>query len=144
MAGSFLKVNTVGTKPVSKALNQLLKNVSDISQAQRDIGEYLIETTQQRFVDQQAPDGSPWDPVSPKTLAKKRRSDRVLTESGTLADTLSYQLKGNTLLFGSNLEYAATHQFGREEDGITAREFLGIAPFEAIEILDILQTHLVG
>jgi len=46
-------------------------------------------------------------------------------------------------MLGSNLEYAATHQFGREADGIPARPFLGVALFEKVEILDILREHLL-
>jgi len=142
MAGSFVSVDVVGQKQIAQALNRLLKQGSDLEPAFRDIGEYLLESTQQRFVDQQAPDGEPWEPLSPKTLAKKKRQDRILTETGTLADTLNYQIGANQLMLGSNMEYAATHQFGREADGIPARPFLGIAPFEQVEILDILRDHL--
>ncbi len=144
MAGSFISVDVLGTSTVAKELNKLIQQSSNLDPAFRDIGEYLLESTQQRFVDQQAPDGEPWEPLSPKTLAKKKRQDRVLTETGTLADTLNYQLGANQLQFGSNMEYAATHQFGREADGIVARPFLGIAPFEQKEILAILQDHLMN
>ncbi|MDO6488238.1 phage virion morphogenesis protein [Colwellia sp. 6_MG-2023] len=142
MAGSFISVDVVGQKQIGQALNRLLKQGSDLEPALRDIGEYLLESTQQRFIDQQAPNGEPWDPLSPKTLAKKKRQDRVLTETGTLVDTLHYQLGVNQLTLGSNMEYAATHQFGRESDGIPARPFLGIAVFERVEILAILRDHL--
>jgi len=143
MAGSFISVDVRGQKQIANALNHLLKQGSDLEPAFREIGEYLLESTQQRFIDQQAPDGEPWEPLSPKTLAKKKRQDRVLTETGTLADTLNYKIGANQLMLGSNLEYAATHQFGREADGIPARPFLGIAPFERKEILVILQDHLL-
>jgi len=144
MAGAFIEVSVVGASAIANALNQLLQQSGNLNPALADIGEYLLDSTQQRFVDQQAPDGTPWDPVSPKTLKKKKRKDRVLTETGTLADTLNYQLGANQLMLGSNLEYAATHQFGREADGIPARPFLGIAPFEQTEILAILQDHLLS
>jgi len=144
MAGAFIEVSVVGASAIANALNQLLQQSGNLNPALADIGEYLLDSTQQRFVDQQAPDGTPWDPVSPKTLKKKKRKDRVLTETGTLADTLNYQLGANQLMLGSNLEYAATHQFGREADGMPARPFLGIAPFEQTEILAILQDHLLS
>lgn len=144
MAGSFISVDVIGQKQVAQALNRLLKQGSNLDPVFRDIGEYLLESTQQRFIDQQAPDGEPWEPLSPKTLKKKKRQDRVLTETGTLVDTLNYQLGVNQLKFGSNREYAATHQFGREADGIPARPFLGVAPFERNEILEILQDHLLS
>jgi len=144
MAGSFINVDVLGANQVTTALNKLLKQSDNLEPAFRDIGEYLLESTQQRFIDQQAPDGTPWEPLSPNTLRHKKRPDRVLTETGTLADTLNYQLGANQLMLGSNMEYAATHQFGREGDGIPARPFLGIAPFEHKEILTILQDHLMS
>ncbi len=142
MAGSFISIDVRGQAQIAKALNRLLKQGSDLAPAFRDIGEYWLESTQQRFVDMQAPDGTPWESLAPETLTRKTRTDKILTESGTLADTLNYQLGNNQLMLGSNLEYAATHQFGRDEAGIPARPFLGVAPFEQIEILDILRDHL--
>ncbi|WP_278385111.1 phage virion morphogenesis protein, partial [Alteromonas mediterranea] len=55
------------------------------------------------------------------------------------------QITGRTLTFGSNQEYAATHQFGREEDGIPARPFLGLTtgPWsDEDKIIELLQGHL--
>jgi len=140
MAGSFIQVEFRGLKSLTKAINKLLKQGQNLEPALREVGEYLVESTQQRFVDMQAPDGSPWEPLELATIAKKKRPERILTESGTLADTLSYQLETDALLIGSNMEYAATHQFGRDE--IPARPFLGIAPFERDEVLNILHDHL--
>lgn len=142
MAGSFVSIDVRGQKQIAQALNRLLQQGGDLEPAFREIGEFMLETTQQRFDDMQAPDGEPWEPLSPTTLKNKKRTDKILTESGTLADTLNYQLGNNQLMFGSNMEYAATHQFGREADGIPARPFLGVAPFEKTEILDILRSHL--
>lgn len=64
--------------------------------------------------------------MAAETLARKKGEDRILQEQGTLRDILSYEATASELLFGSNLEYAARHQFGREEDGIEARPFIGI------------------
>ncbi len=103
----------------------------------------------------QAPDGTPWEPLSGTTLeikaAKGVRLDRILTDSGTLADTLHYQISSDTLSLGSNQEYAAMQQLG----GITApnsmipsveipaREFLGIAPFEKDEVEAMVGDYLI-
>jgi phage virion morphogenesis protein len=143
MAGGFVSVDVIGTKSIANALNRLLRQSSDLSPALREIGEQVLESTQQRFTEMVSPAGEAWDPLSPNTLAKKKRPDRILTETGTLADTLNYQLGANQVMIGSNLDYAATHQFGREADGIPARPFLGLAPFERVEILEILQAHLI-
>ena len=150
MAGTHIKVEAKGRTAITKALNNLLKQSGDLTPVLGEIGEYLLESTQQRFIDQQAPNGSPWAELSSTTLERKQRTDRILTESGTLADSLHYQLGRNQLALGSNEEYAAMHQFGgttspqsmMPNQEIVAREFLGIAPFERKEIINILQYHL--
>ena len=154
MAGASIKVSVRGERTIAKALNSLLKQGHNLAPVLGDIGEYLLPSTQQRFVDMQAPDGSPWAELSGTTIemkvAKGARLDRILTESGTLADTLHYQISADTLSLGSNQEYAAIQQFG----GITAansmipgveipaREFLGMAPFEKDEVEAIVAGYL--
>ena len=142
MAGTYIQVETIGLNQISKALNQLIKNGQDLQPALKEIGEYLLESTQRRFIDQQAPDGKPWAPLSPDTIRYKKRPDRILTESGSLADTLRYQVSKTSMQLGTHLEYGATHQFGRDEANIEARPFLGIAPFEREEVLKIVEGHL--
>ncbi|NKF51370.1 phage virion morphogenesis protein [Shewanella sp. WXL01] len=150
MAGTFIKVEVKGGTIAEAAFARLARQADNLSPALADVGEFLVESTQQRFVDQQAPDGTPWPELSSVTLERKKRGDRILTESGTLADTIHYQLFGDLLQVGSNQEYAAIHQFG----GVTSaksmfgsqempqREFLGIAPFEEQEVADIITAHL--
>jgi phage virion morphogenesis protein len=150
MAGTHIKVEAKGRTAITKALNDLLKQSGNLTPALGDIGEYLLESTQQRFIDQQAPDGSPWAELSSTTLERKQRTDRILTESGTLADSLHYQLGRNQLALGSNEEYAAMHQFGgitspqsmMPNQEIVAREFLGLAPFEYNHVVDIVAAYL--
>ena len=150
MAGTHIKVEAKGRTAITKALNNLLKQSGNLTPALGDIGEYLLESTQQRFIDQQAPDGSPWAELSSTTLERKQRTDRILTESGTLADSLHYQLGRNQLALGSNEEYAAMQHFGgitspqsmMPNQVIPARPFLGIALFERNMIIEILEKHL--
>ena len=151
MAGTYIAVELKGIKQLDKVLRALVHQGQDMSALYQDIGEYLLQTHQQRFVDQQAPDGTPWEPLSSTTLARKHRTDRILTEEGTLADTLHYQLNGNGLAFGSNQEYAAMQHFGGTtspfsmfpNQDIQARPFLGIAPFEQDYIIDLVESYLV-
>lgn len=151
MAGSSIKITTQGDRAISEVLQQLLEQSQDLTPALNDIGEYLLETHQQRFIEQQTPDGTPWEPLSPTTLARKRRGDRILTEEGNLANNLRYQLTNDGLEFGSNEEYAAMHQFGgttspfsmMPNQEIPAREFLGIADEDEQQILRILSAFLV-
>jgi phage virion morphogenesis protein len=146
MAGSFIQVNVTGTKQLTALLNKFIQQGQNLEPAFREIGEYLIESHQERFRLEVAPDGELWEPLNPNTIAKKG-NDRILRDSGTLADTLAYQISGDQLEFGTNREYAATHQFGREADGIPARPFLGLSTGlfnDGDEIIAILQSHLLS
>lgn len=141
MAGTKFSIEPYGLKGTAQQIEKLVANgTSEL--ALREVGEYLLESTQQRFIEMQAPDGTPWEPLAIETLRNKKRPDRILTEEGNLADLLSYQLNSNELLLGSNLEYAATHQFGR--DDIPERPFLGLATFERKEVIAIIQDHILN
>lgn len=145
MAGSFIKVELTNEKPLINLLESYIKQGQSLEPALASIGEYLIESHQERFKLEVAPDGTPWEPLSPKTVKQKGGDDRILQDSETMRDQLAYQLGSDELSFGSNLEYAATHQFGREADGIDARPFIGLATGQwndADEIILILKDHL--
>jgi len=145
MSGSFVSIDVLGEANIAKALNRLLAQGDDLSPAFRDIGEHLLESTQNRMSKELSPDGKAWEPLSIHTIEQKDlsgQSDKILRGYGTLADTLAYQLSANQLMFGSNMEYAATHQFGREKANIPAREFLGVSADDEIEIMEILRSHL--
>ena len=145
MVGVNLAAQLSGVSELIDTLNQLMNKTRDLQPALSQVGEYLLESHQSRFQLEVAPDGTPWAPLSPDTLARKKGEDRILQDQGTLRDTLSYEATASELLFGSNLEYAATHQFGREEDGIEARPFIGITdgPWQdSVEILGILRDYL--
>jgi phage virion morphogenesis protein len=145
MAGNFISVELTGEKRLIKVLDKFIKQGQSLEPAFAEIGEYLLESHQERFKLEVAPDGTPWEPLAPKTLRKKD-DDRILQQSGTMRDTLAYQISGDQLTFGTNMIYGATHQFGREADGIPARPFIGLATGQwndEDEILDILKSHLL-
>ena len=146
MAGSFITVRAYGSGEVNRMLGRLIHAGQNLEPAFAEIGEYLIESTQERFKLEVAPNGELWAPLAPETLARKGGDDRILQQSGIMRDTLNYQIAGKTLTFGSNQEYAPTHQFGREDDGIPARPLIGLTtgPWnDADEIIAILQDHLL-
>lgn len=80
---------------------------------QRDLGELLLIIHRARFRSQVAPDGTPWQVLSPGYLKRKRKNkDKVLTLDGTMSSTLRYQIDGDDLLFGTDRPYGAIHHFG--------------------------------
>lgn len=162
---------TFDDSEVRQALDRLARRVADLRPAMQDIGELLTERTKQRFGTGRAPDGAPWPPNSPVTLAryggrygKKARAGRMagkkplIGESKALSTTIAYQAGRDRVEVGSPMEYAAVQQFGARKGqfgrtrrgapipwgDIPARPFLGVSEADRRDILDILAEHLAG
>jgi phage virion morphogenesis protein len=144
MAGAFVEVE-FDAREIEKALRNLLKKTGDLQPAFRDIGEYLLRSHDERFRAGIDPEGNLWEELSPEYQARKpKNQDKVLVLSGDLMDSLDYDESPTALLFGTNLIYGATHQFGRPDDHIPERPFLGISGADEDEILTILHRHLAN
>lgn len=78
------------------------------------LGEYLQESTQNRFKTQTAPDGTAWASLKPAYARRKKyNNDKVLTLRGYLRSGIHYQVSGvDEVEVGTNSKYGAIHQFG--------------------------------
>jgi len=143
MAGVRIQIRA-DTRRLRQALNRLANAAADPRPALEDIGEALLQSTYNRFGPQEAPDGTPWAPLSPKYQARKpQHKDRILLLSGNLRDNLRWQLlDAHTLAVGTNEIYGATHQLGDTSRNIPARPFLGLSPADESTALDIFRRHL--
>lgn len=140
MTGASIIVD-IDTREVDELLRKIDLSISDIQPVLRDIGEYLLRSHDERFRSGVDPKGSPWQELSPAYKARKTKNkDKVLVLSGDLMDSLSYNISGSQLSFGTNKLYGATHQFGR--DAIPARPFIGLSSSDTDEILRLIQNHL--
>lgn len=142
MAGAFYSVDLIGQSDIANTLAELAARTNNLSPALSEVGEYLLDIHEQRFKDQVSPDGTPWQSVSADTLKNKTRPDRILREEGNLADLLTYQLGDQQLSFGTNLVYGATHQYGRANVNIVAREWLGLNVQQSQSVLDIIVSYI--
>lgn len=142
----------------SQALLQALERLAnfDMRPVFQEIGEHLVSSTQQRFLDSVSPDGERWKP-SQRVLAHrakqlrssraKRGSELTLILDGHLRDSITYRASHDSVEAGSNLIYAAIHQFGGDAgrnhaSHIDARPFLGLTGNDTAEIDAILAAHL--
>lgn len=130
---------------VLSALQRLAAAGTDLTPALKQVGEYLVDATRQRFASSTAPDGTPWAPNTEATYLQylglfkgsytktgrlsKAGAGRaagkrpLIGETKSLSTLISYRVDGTTLEVGSPLVYAATHQFGarKGEFGTTRR-----------------------
>ena len=143
MAGAFISIDA-NTPEILEALQALLRRIGNLEPAFEDIGAYLERSHDDRWQEQVSPDGTPWAPLSEKYQEKKpKNKDKILVLEGYLRGSLHYETSPKELALGTNLIYGATHQFGREEDNIPARPFLGVSAEDRIEILAILSGFLL-
>lgn len=132
----------IDDRAVRAAMDALAERMSDAETMFAEIGEYLQKSHDDRFQAQEAANGTPWEPLSPRYRARKRRNtDKILQLDGNLRD-LTYKPSRDSLEFGTARIYGATHQFGDEDRGIPARPFLGLSADDEAEIMEIVQAHL--
>src|SRR3546814_7144 len=131
----------------------------------KNIGLHLVHSTKDRFLEERAPDGLPWAPLNPAYAAAKRGPGilRELGNAGGLMGSISYEVTGNQLEWGTNKVHAAVHQLGAtirprtaealvfpiggetviaKSVTIPAREFLGVSADDETEILAILEDFI--
>lgn len=154
-----VEVNDAQFAQAMKRLDELIK---DMTPALRGIGEYLAGSSQDRFGSQTAPDGSAWTPLSKWYRdGKSANQDKILTLRGYLRSSVHWQVMPDQVLVGSNLEYAAIHQFGGiirpkqakalkvggrvvSQVKIPARPYLGISTDDATESEALVADYLAG
>lgn len=158
-----------------KGLERRLRSMRDLSlrPAARKIGESLVSSTIRRFNEQKAPDGTPWQPLAASSVAPRSRdftrsgrlrkraerrlmNRKILIQTARLRNSIAFKTEGTAVAVGTNVVYAATHQFGaragafgRTSRGqavpfgdIPARPFLGISKEDQAEIDRILKREL--
>ncbi|MGB0695370.1 MAG: phage virion morphogenesis protein [Rhodospirillaceae bacterium] len=76
--------------------------------AMDDIGMAMVGSSQRRFETNVGPGGKPWEP----SKRAKKQGGQTLVDQGHLRDSLTYRVLGRVLQWGTNLVYAAIHQFG--------------------------------
>lgn len=113
MAGSCIEVKT----ECVANLKGLLKFAKDFKPALKTCGLYMYKSVVRTF-------GSGghgmWKPLSPATIARRRKhSNMPLQDTGRLRRSVTgmggdsvYELTNTYLVIGTNVEYAAVHQYG--------------------------------
>lgn len=112
MAGATLEFDN---RIALDAINAAAAALNDPERVLRDMGAHLMIVHRERFARQAAPDGTPWQALSPRYLRRKKKNkDKILQLEGDLRGNLRFQVSPNELLFGTNTKYAAIHHFGGE------------------------------
>jgi phage virion morphogenesis protein len=138
-----------------RILNELKTRMGDIRPVLEAVGQIIQSGTQQRFIDQKAPDGTPWAPLSQVTIDRRRMRGiggvEILRDTGRLMNSISYAVEGDSVRVFTNVVYAPTHQKGAKKGAygprtpwgdIPARPFLGVNNRDMDAVLEVLQGYL--
>ena len=107
----------VDSGPVQRALQRLGERAANLGPAFREMGEGVKADAQQRFKASQDPYGKPWQRLKAATIAARRKGKgdgqaKPLLDTGRLRNSIASQAGANSVQVGTNLAYAAIHQFG--------------------------------
>jgi len=94
------------------AIARVLDFMRDPTRVREAVGELLLDSAQNRIMaGGPAPDGQPWEPLSPAYLLTKK-GPGILRESNKLMNKLRWQPTEDGIVIGSDRPYAAIHQLG--------------------------------
>ncbi len=104
---------TINQDQLLITLGQVQTSVRDKNGILRVIGELMRASIARTFRDEGSPAGS-WPALAASTLKKKgyTAGHKLLIMSGRLFNSIGYQVSGGVLTVGTNVAYAAVHQFG--------------------------------
>ena len=154
----------LATEPVTTKLGEAREQLADMTPLYRDIGNYMIGATRDRFQRGEAPDGSRWQPKSATTLARYRaaghgsRPRPLIGASERLSTEITAFANGDGVEIGSSLIYSGVMQegapkgaFGTNRAGsplpwgdIPARVWLGLSDEDERTIIAMTDEHIAS
>jgi len=138
MAGATFKVE-FDTSQLEKFIGSLSKfNPAELLD---NIGELVEIQTQDRFESETDPDGKKWVKWSSK-YQKSGNGINILRNTQRLFSSINYQVKGNKVEVGSNVEYSAVHNYGYKEKNIPKRTFLGMGEQNKKDVNKLVKLYI--
>lgn len=132
----------------------------DFKALHKEIGEYLVDSTKERFRQGVAPDGTAWK----ESIRAKETGGKTMMQTRRLYNSLTYRATSENVQVGTNVKYAKTHQpedprkdetvikpksakvlrfkvagrwVSKKEVRVPRRDFLGINDDDSTEIVQI-------
>lgn len=110
------------------------------SELLENVGALVESQTRQRIQeDKIGPDGQAWAEWSERYGRTRNSGQSLLQSEGDLLDSIQYLVGRDVVEVGSNLIYAATHQYGDDARGIPARPYLGLSDEDERELDELLR-----
>ncbi len=143
MTSTAIEIRLDGQAAVQQRLELLPAMALD--PLRHDIGALVESQTRRRIHEEkESPDGKAWTPWGPNWASSRHKGHGLLENEGDLLDSIHFVVTGGDILVGSDLVYAAIHQFGGAEVGmaIPSREYLGMSDENWGEVVDLADTFV--
>ncbi|MDI1471912.1 Phage capsid and scaffold [Thermodesulfovibrio sp. N1] len=133
-----------------EAIQKLIQRGIDRRPLMRNIAMIMHNAVEENFAQQGRPS---WRPLSPKTIKARQQKGywpgSILQMRGRLASSITAQSDNDKAMVGTNVVYAAIHQFGgRAGRGhraeIPARPFLSLTEEDLNDIKETVIDYLKG
>tara|TARA_R110002124_G_scaffold91506_1_gene232892 strand:- start:17328 stop:17897 length:570 start_codon:yes stop_codon:yes gene_type:complete len=108
----------VDTDEVLAGLSRLQGRLENASGFYKNVGEHLVNSTQDGFVRETSPEGVPWQKLMPSTIRNRARKGQTpiqilrASRRGGLAASINARASADDVRIGSPKPYAAIHQLG--------------------------------
>lgn len=108
---------TVDDRQVTAALAALSARLGNLKAPLAEAGQTLVTLADLAFRNQQDPWGRAWQRLAASTLKRRRKgpgrgAGQILRDTGRLQNSISYRADAHSVTVGTNVVYAAIHQFG--------------------------------
>ena len=106
--GKGLSIEITGQEAALKSLGNIIERTSNPRGLFDLVGASLVTSTQQRFDRGRGPDGNPW----PASIRALTTGGKTLVDTARLLGSLTHNATNTMVEVGTNVIYAAIHQFG--------------------------------
>lgn len=142
MSGAAIRADLFADPRLAGRLERLAQ--LDVEPLLEGIGAEVESQTRRRIqVDKHGPAGEPWPEWSAAYAETRHSGQSLLQGAGHLLDSIGYQvMDDSSVLVGSPLVYAASHQFGDPDRGIEARPYLGLEGEDLEGVVAMIEDYL--
>lgn len=148
MSGAAIEIIPSGLEALNGRIDRLLKGLKNPTPMLWALAKEGEEQTHRRIVeDKHGPNGEIWPEWSPAYRATRHENQDKLDATGDLIKSLTAFADAQTAGWGTNVTYAAIHQFGgkagrKHTAEIPARPYFGVSNENLKELLDIAESWL--
>jgi len=146
----FTYTISVEDEEIRTGIQGLIGKMENMAAFHKSVGEHMLNSTEDRFDTETAPDGTAWAHHGPATIARRGSAElTILRESGTLAGSFNYEADDAQVEIGTPTIYAAMMHFGGTKTAypnlwgdIPARPILGATSEDETIIAEMAEDFL--